>query len=206
MISIIVPCKKRLKHLKATIKRFINQTYKDKEVIIVDYNCPENTIGYVLRNHRQAKVIRADVGENDWNLSASRNLGYRHSQGEILLFLDADTLLNIDFLARTIIEKGTFITGNNYAPHEVCGCCMVWREDFEKVKGYNEAMQGWGSEDIDLYQRLQAIGLQQKMFNLDLIRNYPHPHTLRNQFHGYMDIHETDRLNQERRHTQFKGL
>lgn len=36
----------------------------------------------------------------------------------------------------------------------------VWREDFERINGYDENFQGWGAEDDDLCQRLRRVGVR----------------------------------------------
>lgn len=38
----------------------------------------------------------------------------------------------------------------------------VWRSDFAKVNGFDEAFQGWGHEDADLAIRLLRAGVQRK--------------------------------------------
>lgn len=38
----------------------------------------------------------------------------------------------------------------------------VFKEDFVKVNGFNEAFEGWGYEDSDLVIRLQRIGISRK--------------------------------------------
>jgi glycosyltransferase involved in cell wall biosynthesis len=43
------------------------------------------------------------------------------------------------------------LVGNNVA---------VWRRDYERVNGYDEAFEGWGCEDDDLGMRLRRLGLR----------------------------------------------
>ena len=38
----------------------------------------------------------------------------------------------------------------------------LWREDFERVNGFDESFQGWGHEDADLVLRLHNAGLRRK--------------------------------------------
>jgi len=41
------------------------------------------------------------------------------------------------------------------------GCNIsFWREDILKVNGYNEAMEGWGREDSELFVRVMNTGIK----------------------------------------------
>lgn len=204
MISIIIPCKNRLNHLLKTYA-LTRRVEGDYEVIIVDYSCPMDTIGYFKRaypNDSRLKLVKAEVGPDEWNLSHARNIGFQHSIGETLLFIDADTMLKPEFLTNHVLKDGTFYSGSwLYAS----GCCMVSRKYFLEVKGYNEVVQGWGTDDFCLYKRLRNIGLTQVHFNEKLYKNIPHPDKIRNQYHGKKDIHETNHQNDLLTQKEFKS-
>src|SRR3990167_859881 len=130
MISIIIPCKNRLNHLSSTFT-ITRRLQGDYEIIIVDYNCPMGTADHFEKVFSdQAKIVRAQVGAKDWNLSHSRNLGYKQSEGDALLFIDADTILKPNFLMQHLLKEGEFFTGSWL---HCSGCCMIWRKDFEAV-------------------------------------------------------------------------
>lgn len=205
MVSIIIPCKNRLNHLLKTYA-LTRRVQGDFEVIIVDYRCPMDTTGYFKRAYptegSKLKLVKADVGPDEWNLSHARNIGFQHSTGETLLFIDADTMLKPEFLVNHVLKEGEFYSGSwLYAS----GCCMVWKKDFLEVKGYNEVAKSWGSEDYNLYSRLKAIGLNQVHFNEKLYKNIPHPDKIRNQYHGKKDIHVTNEENYQAMLKEFKS-
>ena len=160
MTSIIVPCKNRWNHLKECLRN-LNRLQGDFEVIVVDFNCPQKTCDRVNMKYRQNgwKVVKADVPDDYWNLSESRNYGYKYADGDKLLFIDADTILKPTFLLETELNEGEFVTGtykelpNGKLYFWCCGCLYVRTEDFEKVLGYNEELHGWGYEDLDMYGR-----------------------------------------------------
>lgn len=204
MISIIIPCKNRLNHLSFTFP-LIQKLAGEWEAIVVDYNCPMGTKDFLLKtfpNESRLKVIKAEVGEKDWNLSHSRNLGFLDSKGEALLFLDADTKVNSDFLTVHPLPENNFYTGSWL---HASGCCMVWRKDFEELRGYNEVMEGWGSEDYNLYKRLETRGVQRNYFNEKKFRNIQHHDKIRNEYHGRTNIHTTNELNFQRSLKEFKS-
>lgn len=58
------------------------------------------------------------------------------------------------FLSRIISKKNNNLKGTR-------GCNFsCWKQDLEKVNGYNEDMKGWGKEDTELSVRLMNIGLE----------------------------------------------
>ena len=46
-------------------------------------------------------------------------------------------------------------------PYNLYGCFMgMWREDLERVNGFDMRFVGWGEEDVDLGLRLRRAGLR----------------------------------------------
>jgi glycosyltransferase involved in cell wall biosynthesis len=76
--------------------------------------------------------------------------------------------LRFPFLASFLIKKrkrSDNIHGSN---------CAYWRNDFIAVNGYNNALQGWGHEDIELAARLVNSGVLQKRVKLLAIGYHLH--------------------------------
>src|SRR5690606_18126835 len=97
-------------------------------------------------------------------LSHSKNLAFRLSDGEIVCFLDADNFTGKGF-ASFIIQhfannRKTFLSvDRSVQASDNFGRICVRREDFIRVRGYDESMVGYGWEDIDLINRLKQLGL-----------------------------------------------
>ncbi len=157
MITIITTCKGRLAHLKDLVASLQRQTCQDFVHYTVDYNCPDNCGDWVrYLNDKKFNAIRFRPQSNTFNLSKGRNFGVEHlptlAIGRWLLFLDADTILDADFLERIErLDPQTFYTGEPYCS----GNCLVFSDSFNRIKGYDEDFNGWGAEDADLYIRLQ---------------------------------------------------
>jgi glycosyltransferase involved in cell wall biosynthesis len=158
--SIITTCKGRLRDLKRTLPEFLKQ--EDTEVIVVDYDCPEGTSEYVARVHPEARVVRA-ADKPKFNLPHARNLGAAQAKGEILIFLDADVVIAEHFV-KYVGEHLTERSFAHFVPparNSLRGQSAVWREDFARIGGYDELMEGYAGEDLDFYMRMRLAGAKQ---------------------------------------------
>lgn len=206
-VSVIIPCKKRLQHLKQSLPFVRDQQYEAEiEIIVVDYNCPDKTAEWVEQEYGESvKTVIADVEEGEWSLSAARNLGFSNSTGDIILFLDADALLtDPNFISRHVKHcvEGSFICGWGY--HDATGCCMIWRSAFIATGGYNEMIKSWGAEDIKLYETCEKVLCIERRVWLGGIETIKHGDEIRNEFHGGRDPMKTNEENF--RIKEFKGL
>jgi hypothetical protein len=187
--SIVVTCKGRLRYLLQSLPRFLAQPAT--EVVVVDYNCPENTAATVNERHPEAVVVRVpDVAE--FHLADARNIGARAATGDVLIFLDADIVIPADFVTRidTRIRDDVFfrfplseeIRGRS-------GSCIVWKRHFEQVEGYDDLIRGYGGDDLDLYYRLSRIGLEELPLDEGYIESIvPHDPDTRTTFYKAKSI------------------
>lgn len=77
--------------INASIKSFVNQTYPNKELIIVDDGSTDdlfNKVESALQSHSNIKYIR----QKNSGVSAARNNAIRETNGEWIAFLDADDI------------------------------------------------------------------------------------------------------------------
>lgn len=204
MISVIVPCKNRLNHLEVAFP-LMRRMAGEIELVVVSYNCPMGTADYLERTYpdeSRMKIVKAEVDTGAWSLSHARNLGFLASIGDALLFLDADTKVKSDFLTKHPLNEGAFYTGHWL---HASGCCMIWRSDFEKVRGYNEVISSWGTEDYDIYRRLEGLGLRRNYFDKKSFENIKHHNRIRNQYHNNEDIHISNEKNYQLSIKSFKS-
>jgi len=89
-ISVIIPAHNEEKYLGQTLDSLRNQNFLDYETIIVPNGCSDQTVSIAQKYLNQSTKI---LPITEANVSQARNLGAQHAQGEILLFLDADTQL-----------------------------------------------------------------------------------------------------------------
>ncbi|MEX0808739.1 MAG: glycosyltransferase family A protein [Dongiaceae bacterium] len=158
--SIVVTCKGRLTYLLESLPRFLAQP--ETEVVVVDYNCPEDTAGVVAKQHPDAVVVKVpDVA--DFHLADARNIGAAAATGDILIFLDADIIIPRDFVARIDARTRDDVFFRFPLSDEIkgrSGSCVVWKKHFDQVEGYDDVIRGYGGDDLDLYFRLSRIPLE----------------------------------------------
>ena len=100
-ISVIIPAHNEEKYLENTLKKLREQNFLDYETIIVCNGCTDQTEKVAIEfGNSQTKVIKLAEA----NVSIARNKGAAQAQGSLLLFLDADTLLDNSSLKRVAEE------------------------------------------------------------------------------------------------------
>lgn len=122
LVSIIIPCYNVEKYVEECINSVLAQDYKKWECIIINDGSRDNTLEIITHFKSKESRIRVITQEN-LGLSATRNKGIDHANGEFLFFLDADDILstnaistlvsssqNNDIITGIIIES-TFSTG-----------------------------------------------------------------------------------------------
>lgn len=173
-ISFCITCMNRLSHLQKTLERNIldNFLIDDVEFVVMDYNSQDGLDKWM--NNDMHKYI--DLGilvyykttePNHYLRSHSRNIAFRLANGIIVCNLDADNFLGKNFASFMMNEfklnKNIFYI-SNLLSRDVFGRICLNKNDFLKVRGYNEDLVGYGLEDAELFNRLLNNGLRQKIF------------------------------------------
>jgi glycosyltransferase involved in cell wall biosynthesis len=88
LVSVVIPCFGQAHFLAEAIESALAQSYPHVEVVVVDDGSLDNTVAVVER-YPGVRYVRQD----NQGLAAARNTGLRHSNGDFLVFLDADDKL-----------------------------------------------------------------------------------------------------------------
>lgn len=96
-ISIVICTKDREPTLKNTLNTVFYQTHQPYEIIIVDDGNlnQDEIINLVEQNGIPCQFLKKDTP----GLTVSRNWGANHAQGDIILFLDDDVILDKEYIA-----------------------------------------------------------------------------------------------------------
>ncbi len=175
MISVIIPAHNEQAYLRRTLDAVNRQHYRTYEVIVVANGCSDRT-PKIAREHCDSLLVVSEKG-----LSRARNLGAHAAQGEILLFLDADTVLEWDALetvahqftrqysAGTLKGKpdsdrlayNTIYWIKNFQHRRSLhkgssGVIFCWKDDFEAMGGFDESLEVM--ENSELIGKLKPLG------------------------------------------------
>lgn len=99
LVSVIVPCYNGSQFIAETIASVLNQTYPTFELIIVNDGSSDNSVEVIdqFKDERISLINKKNSGVSD-----SRNVGLNVAKGEFIIFLDADDLIQNDFLEKSV--------------------------------------------------------------------------------------------------------
>jgi glycosyltransferase involved in cell wall biosynthesis len=175
MISVIIPAHNEEECLPTTLEALKAQDYPRFETIVVTNGCTDRT-AEVVRGHCDQLFELEERG-----LGPARNLGAERARGELLVFLDADTVLESSAL-RTIAREfkrrhsaGTLrgvpdpgkpsykmiyflknFVHHSHAHHGSSGVILCWKDHFRAAGGFDNEL--YLRENSDLMKKLRRFG------------------------------------------------
>lgn len=128
-ISIIVPIFNIENYLSVCIESIINQTFKDIEIILVNdgsSDCSGEICNKYSKLDNRIKVFHKENG----GLSDARNFGIKHSNGDFIMFVDGDDIIDkkmCQILYELCIENEADIVSCDF---------KSFREEYELTNSY----------------------------------------------------------------------
>jgi glycosyltransferase involved in cell wall biosynthesis len=175
MISVIIPAHNEEAYLRKTLDAVNRQIYRPYEIIVVANGCSDRTPAIARGRCHNLLMVR------EKGLSRARNLGAYAARGELLIFLDADTILEWDALdtvaqqftrdyaagtlkgkpdADRLIYRLIYLIKNfqhRWSLHEgSSGVIVCWKDDFEAMGGFDEDLEVM--ENSELIRKLRSLG------------------------------------------------
>jgi len=178
-VSVIITTKNEEKHIESCLMSLRCQTFRDFEVIVSDAKSRDNTVK-IARKYADKVIVQES------NVSKGRNIGVSKARGDILVFVDADTILLPDTLGKVIgafknkkvvgatcpvlplttkvkyVWVYTFFSNFEKASirmnrPQIAGFFCAYRRDaFERIGGFDEHVGIL--EDFHLSRRIGALG------------------------------------------------
>jgi len=172
-VSVIIPALNEEGYLRALLRSLRNQSFKAFKVVVVDGGSYDGTIAEALELNAKVLVKRSNIAE-------ARNIGAVHCSTPFLVFLDADTVVPLDFLETAVaaMRRGASFIVARPEPLEGSltgrvGYALGWalckagltnpcymgialtREVFNQVGGFDERLVY--NEDLDLLRRASRV-------------------------------------------------
>lgn len=163
----------------------------DMELVIpIDEPDSKDEVKQILDKHNVTEYqIRSNPQKHIWrNPSKAINVGLRMARGEYVIVMSPESICvtNVyDTLYRNAFmydkEKAYFSTGRvvfykegitetdnlldlfNSSVHFWYGSICASKEAFFSVRGYNEAITGWGYDDMEIRSKLQREGYKMRL-------------------------------------------
>jgi glycosyltransferase involved in cell wall biosynthesis len=183
LVSVIIPAHNEEHYLGHTLETLRGQTCTAFEVIVVANGCSDRT-AEVARGRCDQLLVLSQKG-----LGVSRNLGARIAKGRLLLFLDADTVLDAKALETIVAEFGNStaagtVRGVPDVPilkyrllyglknfvhrssihHGSSGVILCWKRHFMQTGGFDEGLEV--RENSELIRRLKRFGKYKYLHNV----------------------------------------
>ncbi len=169
-ISIVIPAHNEARYIEKTLRVLQAQTYASYEVVVVANGCTDATASKAraIGNTLVRVLVTKKAG-----ISIALNAGARVARGPLLVFLDADTVLEpcaLDVIARTFLKRhavGTlraspdlprqhyrFLYAYKNAAHQLrfytgsSGIIVTWKRVFQAIKGFDETLHCRENKDF----------------------------------------------------------
>ena len=185
-ISVIIPAHNEEEVLPRTLEALDRQCYRNFETVVVTNGCTDRT----------AEVVRGKCDQlyelEERGLGPARNLGAARAKGELLMFLDADTILEptaMEIVARKFTRRcaaGTLrgvpapakpsykmiyflknFVHHTHIHHGSSGVILCWKDHFGAVGGFNNEL--FLRENSDLMKKLRRFGAYKYIYTTPAI-------------------------------------
>ena len=124
LVSIIVPVYNASMYLPRCIESIINQDYCNKELILVDDGSSDGSSEICDSYANNDKCPVYIIHKSNGGVTEARIDGYNKSQGDYVMFVDADDYLSLDALSimSNVAEKynADFVVTQNNIVHNAC--------------------------------------------------------------------------------------
>jgi glycosyltransferase involved in cell wall biosynthesis len=145
LVSVVIPCYQQAQYVGEAIESVLAQSYPHLEIVVVDDGSTDN-VGAIVSRYPGVRCVREENG----GAAVARNAGIRHTNGDFLIFLDADDRLVPDGVAAGVkaLEKrpecaaaiGTFRrTAHDNRPLETHDQPVVEHDQYEELMRSNWA-------------------------------------------------------------------
>lgn len=98
-VSVIVPVFNSSQYIGATLDSIINQDFDYFEIIVIDDGSSDNSLEIVNEKLKSINIPNTIIHQENQGVSAARNKGIEISNGDYLVFVDADDYITPNHLS-----------------------------------------------------------------------------------------------------------
>lgn len=179
-VSVIIPCYNDGLYLDEAVESVLNQSFKDLEIIIVNDGSTDEKTNSLL--HKYVRPKTKILQSTNLGVAAARNLGIAAASGQYILPLDADDIIETQYIEKAInlldadIDIGIVYCQARYfgelnkpwkqqkysiekmlIVNLIFSAAVFRKEDWLRAGGYNENMKK-GFEDWDYWLSIIELG------------------------------------------------
>jgi len=99
LVSIIIVNFNGKTYLEKCLESLTKIDYKNVEIIFVDNNSIDDSVEFVKNNYPKMMIIKLD---KNYGFAEANNIGVKNSKGELLLFLNNDTIVTPNFVTSLV--------------------------------------------------------------------------------------------------------
>jgi hypothetical protein len=173
-LSFCIACKNRLQQIKQTLPQNLKDNISMKgqvNFVLVDFGSTDGLEEWIIENFAQEikdgylKYYYTDELQ-DWHTSIAKNTAHALSESDILVNLDCDSYTGEnggEFILNNMIKYGIHNTAvhqfdNNFEDGSY-GQIALSKQNFIRIRGYDESFESVGYQNEDLLLRLMLMGI-----------------------------------------------
>lgn len=137
-VSVVIAAYNEEKVIQKTIDSILSSDYLNFELIVVDDGSKDDTFKVVKKAFQENSMVRV-ITKSNGGKSSAINLGIKEAKGEIIVALDADTLIAenaISLLVRHFKDKKVAAVSGNVKVGNIGNLLTNWQH-IEYVTGFN---------------------------------------------------------------------
>ncbi len=175
LISIIVPVYQIAEHyLRASIESIMNQSYQKLEIILVDDGSPDSS-GEICDFYAKVDKRIHVIHKENRGVSSARNCGISYSQGEYVMFVDSDDVLEpnaIDVLLQTALKtKSDIVISSCHHVKNILESQNSHSDGLnEKTVGQDQAIQ-YLTYNVSVFDELEPTAVWGKLYKRTILEN-----------------------------------
>lgn len=189
-VSIVTRVKNRKAHLMESLPTWLKLPVA--EIVIVDWGSDDSDLAQYVDFLGDDRVILVRRNAGEFERSRAWNVGINQASAEWVFLLDCDVKVTGNVFADPMFAVPNY--GNYYRPYadrylpSLYGCCIVLKEHWQAIGGFDEDLVGWGWEDVDFYRRLDAKGYREVTLPAGHFKPIAHADEERTAHHAQKDL------------------